>query len=228
MKKNIFKKSGIIKRKSLGKRVMLYVLSLGVMSTLGICLNDNAIKDIGKRSDFYGPYIELKSLDKEIDLAYVEVCAYANSLASNPNDENIEKFNTSITLLDEKKNELRDYSKDIISVIDYEKDTELISTINAWLDSTNEFESEAISSAKAIAKGDNKGLLEFIEKIPSYKEETSNFDEVYESLLAERLSKVKSKSSAKISGTNKFNLIVLIINCLAISAVVIVLYKKLV
>ena len=217
-----------VRRKSLGMRVTIYILFLGFVSILGIYLNKGALEDIKGRAGRYDEYFTIQALNKQISVAYTEVQIYANLLYFTQDDRVIEKYNTALATLDQKKKELISISTELMSVSGNNLDTELISAMNVWLGNVQEFEDAISSASAALVKGDSNTMMQFMNKIRDYRENIGEHESKYEELISTRIERLRNRVHIKILGTNIFINVLIIINITLVVIIVVLLYRQLV
>lgn len=217
-----------VRRKSLGMRVTIYILFLGFVSILGIYLNKGALEDIKGRAGQYDEYFTIQALNKQISVAYTEVQIYANLLYFTQDDRVIEKYNTALATLDQKKKELISISTELMSVSGNNLDTELISAMNVWLGNVQEFEDAISSASAALVKGDSNTMMQFMNKIRDYRENIGEHESKYEELISTRIERLRNRVHIKILGTNIFINVLIIINITLVVIIVVLLYRQLV
>ena len=217
-----------VRRKSLGMRVTIYILFLGFVSILGIYLNKGALEEIKGRAGRYDEYFTIQALNKQISVAYTEVQIYANLLYFTQDDRVIEKYNTALATLDQKKKELISISTELMSVSGNNLDTELISAMNVWLGNVQEFEDAISSASAALVKGDSNTMMQFMNKIRDYRENIGEHESKYEELISTRIERLRNRVHIKILGTNIFINVLIIINITLVVIIVVLLYRQLV
>ena len=217
-----------VRRKSLGMRVTIYILFLGFVSILGIYLNKGALEEIKGRAGRYDEYFTIQALNKQISVAYTEVQIYANLLYFTQDDRVIEKYNTALATLDQKKKELISISTELMSVSGNNLDTELISAMNVWLGNVQEFEDAISSASAALVKGDSNTMMQFMNKIRDYRENIGEHESKYEELISTRIERLRNRVHINILGTNIFINVLIIINITLVVIIVVLLYRQLV
>lgn len=215
-------------RRSLGRRVTIYILFLGLVSILGIYLNKEAVRDIGGRVKQYDEYFTIQALNKQISVAYTEVQVYVNLLNFTQDDRVFERYNTALEKLDQKKNELTSISTGLMDVSGNDLDTELISAMNMWLDKVQEFEDAVSSAGEALVKGDRSAMMQFMSKIRDYRESIEVQETNYEELIESRIERLKNRAYVKIQGTNTFIDVLMVINITLVVMIVLLLNRQLV
>ena len=216
------------KKKSLGRRVVVYVLLLGMISLMGIYLNKFALWDIADKNNFYEVYFRIQTLNKDIDVSYIEAQKYANLYYFLQEDLMLEKCNNELGLINEKKKELFELTQTLKNEVTQQLDTELIDAINMWSNSMQEFEDAVSVACEAALSGDSTQMLQVADEFSNYVDKIQESETVYEQLLDQRIGSLRKRVNIRISGTNQFTTILIAINVIVIMIIISALAKKLV
>ena len=221
------------KKRSLGRRVIIYSLIMTILSILGIYQSSVAVQNIGTRFERYREYSKIQILNGKIDASYMELKKYTilfylaqSQLEDNDEQKDLihKQYTSVLERLNENKKELVALSEELVNMGDSKNDQELIEAMTSWLDSIQEFEDAMASVFSAVSGSTGNQVTQFIQSMSDCEKTIEEKETNYEEVLSVKMEYLKHKVDVKISGTNMFgyifmanNLIVMVIIISALS-----------
>jgi methyl-accepting chemotaxis protein len=219
-----------IKKRNLGRRVMLAVVILGIVSILGVFANTEALNYIHGFTEKYDTYLSIQDKNRSIDQYFLAAQSYANVVyygqGSTQGDAAAANMKEACESLTEACEDLTAYTENLPEVVSDAQDEALIEQITAWTSQMEAFSSAAKTAAEDAAKGDYAAITSFINSAESYKGDMESCEESYDALIEERIALLNSKTLTRVTGTNVFDQLLIAVNLFLVAVVVVILYNQ--
>jgi len=213
---------------SLGLRVIIATVLLAVFSILGILANANAMGIIGDYVKIYNEYVDLKDNEGNLEAGYVELQMYASQLYYYEDDGSIASaYNNAITKINtacENMNAIAETLEDVEGNID----TEMGDGIRGWTEVMSGMATAGLQVGAAFEAGEKDALFGYINSAAEYQPMMDAAKDTYDELVADRTARLERRTNTKISGTNMFCNILVVLNIIILAVIIVILNTALV
>lgn len=220
------------KRKSLSKKVIVATLILAIISILGIYSNKSAMDIVADYVQIYDRYVNMLQLTEDAKTAYTESQMYISVAFFREGQEDAPVIlgyvqNQSKIVLEncEKLNETVLGSR---TIVENEKDEELIGIVTAWTAEMMNFARSASDVAQQGIDGNYMAVYAFGEAEKEMQLKVAECEKAYDEIIGQRVEKIQHRSAVKVSGTNVFNNILMFVNFAVAGILIFILYRNLI
>ena len=219
------------RKSSLSIKVIIITVLFALMTIGGLVANSAALKEIRSYMDNYNDYIELQDYVKQIQEEYINTQMYANlayyKIGAADIDVVLGKLNDSAQNLKTLSNEMNAYSQGIKMVMSDEPDKEMIAAIQNWTSQLCDFADGALAAYEKGVERDKIGLSQFANNVFGYKIGIQLAEKEFNELRDLRISTLENNADNKVSGTNKFNMGLLVFSIILTVLAILILYIQL-
>lgn len=219
------------RKSSLSIKVIIITVLFAFMTIGGLVANSAALKEIRSYMDNYNEYIELQDYVKQIQEEYINTQMYANlayyKISAADIDVVLGKLYDSAQNLKALSNEINTYAQGIKMVKSDEADKEMIAAVQNWTQQLCDFADGALEAYEKGVERDKIGLSQFANNVFGYKIGIQLAEKEFNELRDLRISTLENNADVKVSGTNKFNMGLLVFSIALTVFAILILYIQL-
>ena len=209
-------------RKSIGAKIFTVMAVMGLLFVIGLAVNLNSLTTISDDSEQVSLYLTMEQTKGVVSTAFQQAQLYAN-LTYFKKDTG--EFPVVHGKLKTAVDEMTSYMDEIQALAQQSEDTEVISAVDAWASSMDDFASYCMEIYNHAANGEFETAMSKVDSLKGIKDPVQAAEDAYDALIIEKQAEIAADSQAHITESVSFNVVDLVLYVIVfVGAILIVLF----